>query len=132
MTVPSFLQQAGYIDLVTFKRDGTKVGTPVWFAIDSSDRLVVFCDRDSGKMKRIRNSGRVELAPCNYKGKRTGPQVDGTAVELDSAQHAEVHRVLDGKYGWKKRLFQVGVTISEKVRRKGKSPETCIAITLAS
>ncbi len=132
MTVPSFLQSAGFIDLVTFKRDGTRVATPVWFAIDSSDRLVVFCDRDSGKMKRIRNSGHVELAPCNYKGKRTGPQVEGSAVELDSAQHGEVHRLLNAKYRWKKRLFQFGVRISETIRRKGPSPETCFAITLKS
>jgi uncharacterized protein len=130
MSIPPFLQQAKYIDLVTFKRDGTRVATPVWFAVDSTDRLVIYSDKDAGKMKRIRNSGTVELAPCTFRGKRTGPQVTGVAQELTESQGKEVHRLLNAKYGVKKTIFQFFVTASEKIKRSGKRPEAYIAITL--
>jgi uncharacterized protein len=130
MSIPQFLQTAKYVDLVTFKRDGTRVSTPVWFAIDSTDRLVVYSDKDAGKMKRIRNNHKIELAPCTFRGKRVGPQVTGNAAELSETQGKEVHRLLNAKYGIRKTIFQFFVTASEKIKRSGKRPEAFLAITL--
>ena len=48
-----FLDQK-YINLETYKKDGTSVRTPVWFVIDND--LIYVITRDStGKVKRLKN-----------------------------------------------------------------------------
>jgi hypothetical protein len=72
------LQGRNYIDLVTFRKTGAGVHTPVWFAgIDG--RLCIFSNAKAGKLKRIRNNPKVELAPCTMRGLPTGPYVQATA-----------------------------------------------------
>ncbi len=73
------LRGHSYADLVTFRKSGVGVHTPVWFAEDDG-RLYVMTRSDSGKMKRIRNNPRVELAPCTMRGRPLGPTVPATAV----------------------------------------------------
>ena len=73
-----FLRDESYIDLVTFRKSGTPVHTPVWFA-EYEGRLYVMSRSDSGKAKRLRNNPQVEVAPSNIRGKRTGPGVPGKA-----------------------------------------------------
>ncbi len=67
-----------YIDLVTFRRSGVGVHTPVWFAEDSG-KLYIFSRPDAGKVKRIRNNPRVDLAPCTMRGRAVGPYLRATA-----------------------------------------------------
>src|SRR5512146_615348 len=62
------LRGQDYIDLVTFRKSGAAVHTPVWFA-EQDGRLYVMTRSDSGKMKRIRNNPRVEVAPCTMRGR---------------------------------------------------------------
>jgi uncharacterized protein len=45
---PSWLQNAQYIDLVTFRRSGEPVSSPVWFAV-SGDKLYVYSDGQAGR-----------------------------------------------------------------------------------
>ena len=56
-----------YLSLTTFRKDGSAVSTPVWVARDG-DHLYVMTDPSSGKATRLRNSGRVRLAPCDMRG----------------------------------------------------------------
>src|SRR2546422_8533574 len=49
--------------LVTFRRDGTPVATPVWAAV-AGQRVFLRAERNSGKVKRLRNNPRALLAPC--------------------------------------------------------------------
>lgn len=72
------LRREKYIDLVTYRKSGAPVHTPVWFA-EQDGRLFVMTRSDSGKAKRIRNNARVEVAPSTMRGKRTGPGVAATA-----------------------------------------------------
>lgn len=72
------LLNQSYIDLVTYRRSGTPVHTPVWFA-EHEGRLYVMTRSDSGKAKRLRNNPRVEVAPCTMRGKRTGPGIGASA-----------------------------------------------------
>ncbi len=80
MTEGGFPQLRGcdYMDLVTFRKSGVAVHTPVWFA-ESEGRLYVMTRSDSGKMKRIRNNPRVEVAPCTMRGKVLGPSAPANA-----------------------------------------------------
>jgi len=97
-----------YVSLVTYKRDGTAVPTPVWVSRDG-DRLYVWTQADSGKAKRIRNRGHVQVAPCDQRGRLQGALVDAAARVLDDpADIDRVERLHRGKYGVVFRIFQVG------------------------
>ncbi len=74
----SFAPFAGqkYLNLETFKKNGTGVKTPVWFAADPSAsldsngaKLYVYTIGVSGKVKRIRNNPHVKIAPCDMRGR---------------------------------------------------------------
>ncbi len=67
-----------YIDLVTYRKSGVGVHTPVWFA-GGDGRLYIFSNPNAGKMKRIRNNPRVELAPSTLRGRALGAYVPATA-----------------------------------------------------
>jgi PPOX class probable F420-dependent enzyme len=72
------LRREKYIDLVTYRKTGVPVHTPVWFA-EKDGALYVMSRSDSGKVKRIRNDPRVEVAPSTIRGKRTGAGIPGRA-----------------------------------------------------
>ena len=72
------LPRTTYVSLTTFRRTGVPVATPVWAAPDD-DALVVWTRADSGKVKRLRHTPRVTVAPCDVRGRAQGPAVDGVA-----------------------------------------------------
>jgi uncharacterized protein len=77
-----------YLSLTTYKRDGTAVATPVWFAHDEG-RLLVVTDAGSGKVKRIRNNPAVGLALCTASGRLRSQHVSGKAEILTDVAAAE-------------------------------------------
>ena len=89
-----------YIDLVTFRKSGQAVHTPVWFA-EHEGRLFVMTRGDSAKVKRIRNNPRVEIAACTARGRRTGPSIAAFASISDSL---EPGRALIRRKYWLARL----------------------------
>lgn len=72
------LPHSTYVSLTTFRRTGAPVATPVWAAPDG-DSLVVWTRADSGKVKRLRHTSRVTVAPCDIRGRSQGPAVRGVA-----------------------------------------------------
>ncbi|MEU4564386.1 PPOX class F420-dependent oxidoreductase [Actinoplanes sp. NPDC023936] len=104
------LEQLGsekYALLTTFRRDGRAVATPLWVVPDGTG-LGFWTVADSGKVKRIRNSGRVTVAPCDMRGKPTGEAVEGTARIGDRADFHRVAGTLKKKYGFMGRLTVLG------------------------
>jgi PPOX class probable F420-dependent enzyme len=98
------LDRETYVSLLSYKRDGTGVETPVW-AAPLDGKLVVFTLRDSFKVKRIRRNPRVRVAKCGMAGKVQGPWLDGTCeIVADPAREARAYQALDAKYGWQMRL----------------------------
>ncbi len=101
-----------YLNLETFKKDGTGVKTPVWFAadpsssLDSTDaKLYVYTIGVSGKVKRIRNNPRVKVAPCDMRGKVLGDWVDAQAQIVTGEEDVRGVRLLNKKYfPWKQLL----------------------------
>ena len=82
-------RRASYIDLVTYRKTGVPVHTPVWFA-EHDGKIYVMTRSDSGKFKRIRNNPRIEIAPSTIRGRRTGPPVAATAqlaADQDAARN---------------------------------------------
>jgi PPOX class probable F420-dependent enzyme len=91
------LGAARYVLLTSFRKDGTPVATPVWAARDGN-WLAVWTAADSGKVKRIRRSGRVTVAPCTARGKPLGPAVPAQAMLMDDAETRRVRGLIKRKY----------------------------------
>lgn len=101
-----------YLNLETFKKSGDGVKTPVWFAaepsakLDSNDaKLYVYTIGVSGKVKRIRNNGRVRIAPCTMRGEVRGEWVEARAEIVTGAEAEHGTALLNKKYfPWKQLL----------------------------
>jgi hypothetical protein len=95
-----------YCLLVTFKRDGMGVPTPVWFGLDEHGRLYFRTGANVAKVRRIRRRADVLVAPCTLRGKPLGPSVAGTARVLgaDETDHAE--QAIRSNYGLGRRLYE--------------------------
>lgn len=109
-----------YLSLTTYRRSGVPVPTPVWAACDG-DRLVVWTGADSGKVKRLRHTSRVTIAPCDVRGRLHGDPVPASARVLDAAEMDRVGAALTRKYGWKFRGSVLGARLGRLVgiRRVG-------------
>jgi PPOX class probable F420-dependent enzyme len=92
-----------YLNLESFKRDGTPVQTPVWFAEDQGV-LYVYTLANAGKVKRIRRNPHIRIAPCTMRGYVIGPWVEAEATIVDATTAAHGHALLRCKYGWMKRI----------------------------
>ncbi len=86
-----------YLSLTSFKRDGTGVATPVWFA-DDNGRLLVKTDPNSFKVKRIRHNPSVTIAPCSATGRLRGEPVGARAELLPDSEFDRASRVPARKY----------------------------------
>ena len=96
-----------YLNLETFRRSGVGVKTPVWFTQDG-DTLFVRTVDNSGKVKRVRQNGSVNIAPCKVDGALLGVWTPATAREVkDLAIDRKVDRLLGQKYGLMKTFFGV-------------------------
>jgi len=91
-------ERQSYLNLETFKRSGLGVKTPVWF-VQEGPSLYVRTGAESGKVKRVRNNGRVRVVASDAIGAPRGVWVEGTArlVEAEEADHAS--RLAARKYG---------------------------------
>jgi uncharacterized protein len=93
------LAHSKYALLTTYKKDGTPVGTPVWLAPDG-ERILVWTNTGSWKVKRLRRDPRVTLQPCDNRGRTDGGDIrTGTATILDAGETQRVREVLAAKYG---------------------------------
>jgi PPOX class probable F420-dependent enzyme len=114
-----------FVSLITYRRDGRAVPTPVWVSREG-DRLFVWTQADSGKVARIRNRGHVMVAPCDGRGRLQGEPVDAAARVLDDpADVARVESLHRAKYGVVFRLFHA----AGRIVRRGRG-YTAIEVTV--
>ena len=102
-----------YVSLTTIRRSGVPVSTPVWAAPDG-ETLVVWTRTDSGKVKRLRHTSRVTVAPCDIRGRVQGAAVDGVAEFVPHAEWPGALASLRRAYGFR---FQAGYVTSRVVQR---------------
>src|SRR5579885_2111261 len=125
------LRGAKYISLTTFRKSGEPVATPVWFAQDN-DVLYLFTFPGAGKLKRIRHTARVTVAPCTLNGKVTGPSVEGKArILTETQEEAFADQALAKKYGviWHSYNGLMGALLV--LRRRPKPERVYVAIVPA-
>ncbi|ORW97408.1 PPOX class F420-dependent oxidoreductase [Mycolicibacter terrae] len=122
------LHHARYALLRSFRRDGSAVDTPIWFALDGD--TVVFRTKIGPKTRRLALRPDVELVPCDYRG-RCRPDaapVAGRATILGGDEAEAANRTLHRRYGWQWNVIPMipvpGVThvhrelsVREKLRR---------------
>jgi PPOX class probable F420-dependent enzyme len=129
-----------YVSLVTFRRDGRAVATPVWFAA-MGEEFGVITETNVGKVKRIRNNPRVTVQVCDYSGKvvpvsdpKAQPVLNATARLVTGAEAVQVRKAIAKKYGLTYMGFAVYWNLSNLLGRlRGKaddSPETAILFRL--
>jgi len=105
-----FIEQK-YINLETYKKDGTSIRTPVWFVIDKD--LIYVITRDStGKVKRLVNNQDVRIVPCSFKGEPKNEWVKGKAEMITGEEADEIIKLRKKKYGMSARL--IGLFTSQK------------------
>jgi PPOX class probable F420-dependent enzyme len=112
------LDDARYVNLATFRKSGARVDTPVW-AAPHGGRLYVFVAGDSGKVKRLRNSSRAQVAPCDARGRLIGEWASARArIVNDVVTVDRAYAALRAKYGWQMRLTDLLSRLSGRHGRR--------------
>ena len=91
------LETGNYINLLTYKKNGEPVLTPVWFIFEDKKIFIRTSDK-SGKLKRIKNNDNVKFALCDIRGKIKGEWHNGLA-KLE-ANNKWVFPKINKKYGF--------------------------------
>ena len=95
-----------YINLETYKKDGTSIRTPVWFVIDN-DLIYVITMESTGKVKRLKNNQSVRIVPCSFKGEPKNGWVKGKAEKIAGQEADRAIKLRKKKYGMSGRLVSL-------------------------
>ncbi|MGA1698311.1 MAG: PPOX class F420-dependent oxidoreductase [Ilumatobacteraceae bacterium] len=126
-----------YVSLVTFRRDGTAVPSPVWFAA-MGDEFGVITETNVGKVKRIRSNPRVTVQVCDMSGNvsNDAPVLSATARLVTGDEAVRVRKAVGKKYGPVYVAFSVYWTVTTlwaRLRGRDKhDPETAILFRLTA
>lgn len=123
-----------YVSLITYRKTGEPVATPVWFA-DLGGSFGVITDNNVGKVKRIRNNPRVTITPCDMGGKLQpdAKPLHATARIVSGEDATRVRKAIRRKYPLTYRmlaLMWIAQVAIEKIKRVPQDPEVAIVFTL--
>lgn len=107
-TVTGFdhLRDHKYCLLITYKRNGEAVPTPMWFGL-ADGRLYARSESTGWKLRRIANDPRVQVAPCSVRGKPLGPAAEGRARALSTPEEqARAEAAIRANYRYGRRLYK--------------------------
>jgi PPOX class probable F420-dependent enzyme len=113
-----------YAVLVTFRRNGEAVPSPVWYSIDERGRAYLKTRPDAGKVKRLRNDSRAVIAASDMRGRPLGSAIRSAGRVLPSEDCAYAEETLAAAYG-------AGRKISERVMGGREKRGTYIELTPA-
>jgi uncharacterized protein len=91
--------------VVTYRRSGEAVPTPVWFGI-ADDRIYFRSEERVGKIRRIRANDRVLVAPCDSRGKPLGSGVEARARILPAEQEERAEAAIQSNFGLGRRVYE--------------------------
>jgi PPOX class probable F420-dependent enzyme len=92
--------------LVTFKRSGDAVPSPVNFGLSADGLLYFRCDPDSAKVKRMTRDPHVRVCACSLRGKPLGPLVEGTARILEGADAEVAQPIVAANWDFFNRIYE--------------------------
>jgi uncharacterized protein len=91
------IKAAKTIRLITYRRDGTPISTPV-HVVAHDDVAYIRTFDPSGKLKRMRNNPEVQVAPSTVRGRVTGETRVARARILTGEESDAAGRALARKY----------------------------------
>src|SRR6478735_2908957 len=120
-TALTALADEPFVSLTTFRASGEPVATPVWIGRDQlgSGDLLVLTPRGSGKVGRLRADARVELRPCDRRGRvrEDAPTVSAVTEILETPAEVDAVRdIIRRKYGAEYRIFMLVEAIVRRTR----------------
>ena len=121
------LPHSTYVSLTTFRRTGVPVATPVWAAPDG-ESLIVWTRADSGKVKRLRHTTRVTVAPCDIRGRVQGPAVEGAAEFVAPDEWPRALAALRRAYGLRFQLGYVSGRLWTRLTKPGTERHAIIRV----
>jgi PPOX class probable F420-dependent enzyme len=98
-----------YVNLVTYKKDGSSVTTPVWIA-PYQNSLVVTTSLNAGKVKRVRNNGKASIYVTNQTGsKKLSESIDLKASLIQDVElKKQAADLIRKKYGMIAKMIMKG------------------------
>jgi PPOX class probable F420-dependent enzyme len=117
----SQFNKINYINLETYRKNGSSVITPVWFVIEDKNFFVI-TKSGTGKVKRLRNNPKMRIGPCDFRGKVKGKWLNGVATLKTPNECPQIIKLRNKKYGFKSKL------VSLFTRGKGSLIIICIEL----
>ena len=128
------LKTAKYVSLITFRKSGEPVRSPVWFVQfgENPNSYGVITETDAGKVKRIRANSKIEVQVCDVKGgvKPDAAKFSGTAHLVTGDQAVAVRKAISKRYGLTYKLFSIYLAVSGLFKKKDELAETNIVFEL--
>jgi PPOX class probable F420-dependent enzyme len=116
------LRGSTYALLLTFRRNGDAVPSPVWFGLDDAGRAYLKTWHGAGKVKRLRNDARAVVAPCTSRGKPTGAALRATGRIVSESEWGHAEAALAAAYG-------AGRMLSERLLGGGQDMDVYVELT---
>lgn len=125
-TAPDFsgLRGARQALVVTFKRSGEPVPTPVNFGLTDDGKLIFRSEPHVAKVKRLRRDPHVRVCACNMRGKPLGPVAEGRGRVLPASEAERAHGVLE-------RNWRADMKVFERALEGFGMPEVYVEVTPA-
>jgi PPOX class probable F420-dependent enzyme len=101
--------------VVTFRRSGAPVPSPVWMAVDEVGRVYVQTGAKSGKVKRLRHDPTALIAASNVRGRPQGPLLLATARVLPREEWPHAEATLAAAFGLGRKLYERIFPMGESV-----------------
>jgi PPOX class probable F420-dependent enzyme len=100
------LRGAKYTLLVTHKRSGEPVPTPVWAGLGEDGNLYIRTEADVAKVKRVRNDPHVKVAPCGSRGQPRGDLIEGRARVVSPDEEERAEQALKAHFGLGRQIYE--------------------------
>lgn len=103
------LKKQRFCRLTTFRRNGSRVSSPMWFALDG-EAVYLTTRGASWKVKRISANPEVEITWSNGNGTHYGkPRTARATILREGEEFEKARRLLNKKYGLQKRVIDFGL-----------------------
>ncbi|MDH3501125.1 MAG: pyridoxamine 5'-phosphate oxidase family protein [Nitrosopumilus sp.] len=95
-----------YIVLETFRKNDNSVKTPVWF-VEYEDLIWIVTRELTGKVNRLKNNNKVNVAVSNFSGKVKGKWFSGKAKKVQGELAEKIISLRNKKYGIMAKLIGI-------------------------
>ena len=96
------LRGRNYCVLVTYRKNGAAIPSPLWFGIGNAK---IYVHTGGVKLKRIERNPNVLVAPCTFRGRPLGPPIKATARLLSSGKENDAEASIQSNYGFQRRIY---------------------------